>query len=290
MRNKNRMKLARGTGIAIFCLMLLLAVFACQVSTVQQAPTPSPLPAATDKPIPTNTPIPTDTPTPTDTPIPTDTPTLEPSATPTEDLAATQSAMQTQASEAALAQVLPELERIGISAEEGHLAWAQVEPVSIMVDTFDTLDYAVLDPDLTASDFVIHSEITWDSTGGYAVCGIIMRADEDIELGAQYRFQTIRLSGWPSWDVERWKFDRWVVTASNIIVNSRSINQENGAKNRYTIIAKGSTFSVYVNDDKPKNVVDSALKEGIFAFMAWQESGETTCVFENSWVYALNTP
>jgi len=268
--------------IAIAVLSLVLGACALQAAPAEPTVTSPPPTAA-----PSETPAPSDTPVPTDTPIPTDTPTSEPTATATEDLAATQAAEQTQSYEAALALVKPELERIGIPAEEGSLAWTQVEPVSLEVADYNTLNYAALEPNLVASDFVLHTEFTWDSTGGYAICGMIMRSEKDFERGEQYRFQTIRLSGWPSWDVERYEFGGWQATASNLIVNSRSINQENGATNRYTIIARGSTFTVYVNDDKPKNVVDSALKEGRFAFMTWQESGETTCTFENTWVWSL---
>jgi hypothetical protein len=196
--------------------------------------------------------------------------------------------MLTLTSEAVLETVKSELERIGVSTDEGHLAWYKTEPESITVNTYDTLEYSVLDPDLKASDFVLHSEITWDSTGGWAICGIIMRSVQDIDQGAHYRFQTIRLSGWPSWDVERHEFGEWQATASGMIINSPSIDQENGATNRFTVIARDDMFTVFVNDDKPKRVFETALKEGIFAFMTWQDTGETTCTFTNNWVWALD--
>jgi len=246
-------------------------------------------PVQTEAPIPTLEPTesPTDTPlpSPTDTPAPTATATA--TATSTPDLKATAAAEATQAFAAAMEKIKPELERVGVSPDQGSLGWVMSEPETIKVNTYDTMLYSLLDPDLTAADFVIHSDITWDSTGGWAICGIILRADSDLDKGAQYIFQTIRMTGWPSWDVERNEYGEWQATASGLIVNSRTIDQANGATNRYTVVFQGEKFTIFANDDKPKTVIDSKLKAGTFAFMTWQDTGETSCTFSNAWVWVI---
>jgi hypothetical protein len=216
---------------------------------------------------------------PTDTPAPTD--------TPTPDLTATAALVASQTAEALLADITKELERVGVSAGEGSLGWIMTEPVTIKVDSYNTTLYSEFEPAFSAADYVLHADVTWESTGGWALCGVMMRSEADFEKGEQYRFQMIRLSGMPSWDIERWNYGEWVATASNQIIDSKSMDQENGATNTVTIVAKEGVFSVHINDDKSKNVLDSKVKEGNFAFMNWQDTGETTCTFTNAWVWVL---
>lgn len=266
----------------MFTLLASCQALPMDTSRTKQTPTQTAEPTR----LPTDTPTitPTDTLTPTDTPFPTDTP-VPP--TPTPDVSATGQVSATQTAETVLGEIQKELERVGVPAGEGTLGWLMTEPVSIRVNQHNTTSYSKIEPPLKAADFVMHTNITWESTGGFILCGIMMRAEPNFDKGEHYRFQTIRLSGLPSWDIERWNYNQWQATASNIIVDSRDLDQNNGATNRFTIVARGSVFTVYVNDDKPKNVVESKLKEGYFAFMTWQDTGETTCTFSDAWIWVL---
>ena len=276
---------ARGIYRVLAAGTILLLVAGCRpaavvtpIVTVEAATeTPEPTEAPTD----TATAVPSETPTlvPTDTPAPTD--------TPTPDRTATAALVATQTAEVIMADIAEELERVGIPAGEGSLGWMMSEPISITVDSYNTLLHSAFDPEINAANYVIHTDITWESTGGLMLCGVIMRAQRDLDKGEQYRFQTIRLSGMPSWDIERFNYGEWQATASNLIVESKSLDQANGSTNRLTIVARDGVFSVFVNDDKSKNVLDCKLKEGIFAFMTWQDTGKTTCTFENAWVWVL---
>lgn len=271
-------------SLLLVAISLLVIVTACGVEKINPTIAPT-QPPATNTTVPTSTPKPTDTPEPTATftPVPTETP-IPP--TPTVDLAATQAVEATQAAEEMLKVVQAELERIGLPNDQGKLTYFNPAPGSVTIDTYNTQDFLAFEKGLKGADFVLHSDITWESTGGYVICGLVFRAEPDFQNGAQYRFQTIRLSGWPSWDIERWKFN-WQNTASNMIIKSQSINQDNGANNRFTLVIRGGTFKVYVNDDKVKTVTENSLKEGEFAYYIWQESGKTTCTFTNAWVWEL---
>lgn len=268
--------------LAVCMFFLLLA--GCQAAAVE---TPAPTVAATETSKPTEPPTDTPLPPPTDTPTPLPTDTPAPTDTPTPDLAATAALIATQTAEALLADITKELERVGVVAGEGSLGWIMSEPVTIKVDTYDTTLFSEFEPAFNAANYVIHTDITWESTGGLAVCGIMMRSEADLENGEQYVFQTIRLSGAPRWDIERWNYGDWVATASGQVMSSKTLDQTNGATNTVTIVAKEGVFTVFVNDDKSKNVLDSKLKEGNFAFMSWQDTGETTCTFNNAWVWVL---
>ncbi len=268
--------------IVISFLLTSCQAFPMETSRATQTPTQSTEP--TQPPTDTPTLAPTVTNTPTDTPPPTDTP-LPP--TPTPNASATAEVLATQTAETVLSEIQKELERVGVPAGEGHLGWLMTEPVSIKANQHNMTSYSEIEPRLKAADFVIHTNITWESTGGFILCGIMMRAEPNFEKGEHYRFQTIRLSGLPSWDIERWNYNQWQATASNIIVDSRDLDQSNGATNRFTIVARGPVFTVFINDDKPKNVVESKLKEGYFAFMTWQDTGITTCTFSDAWIWVL---
>ena len=269
--------------ILVVCMLFLLLV-GCKPTTVA---TPAPTQPATEAPKPTEPPTDTPLPPPTDTPTPMPTDTPAPTDTPTPDLTATAALVASQTAEALLADITKELERVGVSAGEGSLGWIMTEPVTIKVDSYNTTLYSEFEPAFSAADYVLHADVTWESTGGWALCGVMMRSEADFEKGEQYRFQMIRLSGMPSWDIERWNYGEWVATASNQIIDSKSMDQENGATNTVTIVAKEGVFSVHINDDKSKNVLDSKVKEGNFAFMNWQDTGETTCTFTNAWVWVL---
>jgi hypothetical protein len=196
----------------------------------------------------------------------------------------------TQAAEEAMAEVSKELDTVGVSASSGKLAWVSSETVTLKVNTYGSHDYQAIDPDLVVQDFVFQTDVTWESTGGLAGCGLLFRAEEDLERGANYEFLTIRLSGLPVWWVWRVEYNTIQDDMTAKSPFSSSINQKQGATNTYTLIAKGNSFAFYANGDRMGTVFNSKLPEGLIAYAVIQESGETTCTFENSWLFALDQP
>jgi hypothetical protein len=259
-----------GIRIALLCSIVLMGPIACKGSQAQQPPTSTPLPSATE------------------TPPPTDTPTLEPTAT--HDLPATFEAEITQKAEKALEDILVILEEHGYKAEDGQLAWLGSKKIMLSVDTYSSWDFEFIDPDLVVKDFVLQTDVTWESTGGLAACGLVFRADEDLERGAYYEFMTIRLSGLPMWFVDRVDYNTIQDDMTTKYPFSSAINQKQGSTNTYLLIAKENSFTFYANNDRLGTVFNSKLEKGRVAFMVSQESGETSCVFENSWLWTINKP
>jgi hypothetical protein len=68
-----------------------------------------------------------------------------------------------------------------------------------------------------------------------------------------------------------------------------AIKLQNGATNNIIIIAEGNKFTVYINSQRIGTFYDySSLRiDGRFAFAAMQETGVSTCKFDNSWVWLL---
>jgi hypothetical protein len=57
--------------------------------------------------------------------------------------------------------------------------------------------------------------------------------------------------------------------------------------NKLAIVGQGSHFAFFVNSFLIGEATDDILREGVVAFMARQESGRTTCTFENAWLWVL---
>lgn len=266
-----------------FLLLVVLSVWitSCQPGMLAAfAPSPTPEPTATSTP--TNTPAPTDTPTPT----PTDTPEPTATATATPNRTATAQAKLTATAQSALAEIEPELKKYDLSTDGGYLGWLH-DPVDINLNTYLEERYDTDYPDTVVGDFVFYTEMTWNTTTGLAGCGFIIRSEEDFERGKQYRVFMIRLQGLPLWDIEYYNLGRFQKSVTGEILSTGALFTDQGSKNRITIVVQGNKIATYANGERMGVFTDSKLTEGRIAFFASQESGETTCHFENSWLWVL---
>jgi len=281
---------------ASFLFIALIVLPACALFGAAAEPTNTPRPTRTPKAEaqsdPTSTSQPTQAPQPSQPPAPTQAPaapanTVPPPAQPTLAPTAAPTAAPTQAGGAILGQIETELQKIGLSTKTGHLGWSSEAPISITTQSYQGTDNALIGQNLTASDFVIKTDITWESQGGLAGCGVLFRAAPKLDKGAQYQFNTIRLSGFPGWDIEMWDLGKYVYTLGNQVQTSEAINQENGGTNTYMLYVKDKAFTVFINGGKTKTLTDSKLTNGVLAFHVFQDSGITTCTFNNAWVWVL---
>lgn len=277
---------SRGLPIAVLISGLLLS--ACSIlSPAEPTPTASPIP-------PTATPLPTDTPVPpTDTPVPpTDTP--EPTATPTEtptatvDLAGTAAVESTQAAEALQSVVLDVLAAYDISAENGFLGWSEPGEIPVISGQGGSgITYQPIDEGIVYDNYVLHTNITWESDTGFAGCGIIFHSEPNLEQGQQYQFAMLRLSGAPGWDVELWQFGRWQSTTTGQLKFNSAIDLDNGATNEVVLLVRDGLMTAYANTTRLSNVIISTRSEGRIAYYLFQESGRTACVFSDNWIWVL---
>jgi hypothetical protein len=194
----------------------------------------------------------------------------------------------TQAAEAGIVEINKILQMTDKSSEMGSLLWLQSEPVQISLNRYNQMIYEPFDGDPQASDFVLYSEVTWESTGGLAGCNLIFRSGPNFKDGPQYDLETIRLSGLPGWDIIYFN-DSEVQKNVTGVLTAGVIDQGQGAMNKILLIAEGNKFTVYFNDERIGSYYDYSknLMDGLFAFEAWQETGKTTCTFENTWVWSL---
>jgi hypothetical protein len=242
------------------------------------------LPSATPIP-PTVTAVPS---TSTPTPQPTDTPEPTATASPTPDKTGTAQVEATQTAEVIIAAIGKELETVGLSTDTGYLLWAQEEPVEIALNSYGQTLYDPFGDGQSASDFVLKTDVTWESTGGLAVCGFIFRSDQNFEEGKQYQYRMLRLSGLPAWVIAYFQYGEFSKDISQVRTNG-AINQDQGSTNKLILIAEGEMFTLYINDVRIGSFYDYSKNklDGNFAFLANHESGETTCTFADTWIWAL---
>jgi hypothetical protein len=271
--------------------LLLLSLAACGLTPAQQAALPTdtaPPPTHTLTQAPSATPEPTATPVPTDTPEPTPTDTPAPTATSTPDRTATEQARATAAAEAMLGVIGEELEHVGLTTDTGYLLWMQENPEKIAMSTYQEWVYKSFAEGLTASDFVLKTDVTWESSSGLVTCELRFRTEKNLEEGKYYLFEMYRLSGLPAWFISYIRYGEFQKSITEFRTTS-AIKQDQGSTNKIVLITEGERFTLYINDVRLGSFYDysKSMLDGYFAFGAWQESGNSSCTFSDTWVWAL---
>jgi hypothetical protein len=191
----------------------------------------------------------------------------------------------------AMAPFLAELPVFGVDPTQGHMAWIH-PPVTIQASGYLSYTYANKNIADVAQDFVLASDITWNTRFGTAGCGYVLRSDGDqdgnydqyialvIRGGAGELFFTIMQDG---------EVIRNEITDININGLDPSFQWQNDTTNRFAVVARGNTFSFYSNGVHVGDVTPSiAYDRGFVAFVGLNESGTTTCHYENAYLWLIN--
>lgn len=246
-------------------LVLILLGIACGTFSTNPTPTSSPVPStATVAATKTKTPAPTNTP----------------------DRAATVAAKATQSARDILAEIEDELRDEDIDYRNGELLWKQTGPISVELNgpASQILPFA---EDQEVGNFILTSEVTWKASG-IIFCGVIFHSEPDFVQGKQYQFVYLRLSGVPAWAIEFHEFG-YAKNSPTKVQYSNAIDLANEATNRLTIVVRDEEFIVYINGARQGRFFDYSKQNpsGLFAAMAFQDSGKGSCEYENTYVWAL---
>jgi len=253
-----------------FFILLLVLSQACSLAPAAKPPTITPAP--------TNTPQPTLTPSPTNT--------VTPAPTSTPDKTATAAVQSTAAAQTVLAELDKLLGDTDIPYKDGHLEWQQEKPLMVSLKG-PSWDYVEIDKNLVGKNFILKSDVTWEASG-ILICSAIFRSEPDLEKGEQYQFSYLRLSGLPAWEIDVNEYGRFKNTPTKTQF-SDAIDQDNGATNQVVLVVQDEQFNLYINGIHQGRYFDYSKQrtDGNFAFSGTQDSGEGTCNFQNSWVWAL---
>ena len=211
-------------------------------------------------------------------------------ATATRSAAATQEVLDAAATATRRAPVLEELATYGVDPNQGRLAWIH-PPVTIETEGFLQYNYANQNIATVAQDFVLAGDITWNTRFGTTGCGFVLRSDGDEEENFdQYlAIATRGASGHVGFIIMQ---DGEVKTNEITDIYANGIDPlfewQNDTTNRLAVVARGNTFTIYTNGTRIGEVTPSvAYERGFVAFVALNESGDTTCHYEDTWLWLI---
>lgn len=222
---------------------------------------------------------------------PTPFPTLPPTAEPVADTAQSESSV-VEAPDVLPEYISSELARLGLGEDSGELGW---EHPPLLVEAEGYLQYKFQNYELLTlvEDFVISADITWDTDTGLAGCGFVIRADKETDPNAY----TIGLSRSSNGSVNWATLENGVPIKNNaqsvagLQSKDPSFDWQNNTTNRITIVARGESFDVYTNGVYIETMTGQspfAVEKGFTGFLAINESGKTSCHFQNGWLWHLN--
>lgn len=190
----------------------------------------------------------------------------------------------------AVAPFLAELPGYGVDPAQGRMGWIH-PPVTIQASGYLSYTYANQNIATVAQDFVLASDITWNTRFGTAGCGYVLRSDGDsegnydqyialvIRGGSGELFFTIMQDG----DVVQNE-----ITDININALDPNFEWQNDTTNRFVVVGRGNTFSFYSNGVHVGDVTPSiAYERGFVAFVGLNESGTTTCHYDNAFLWLI---
>jgi hypothetical protein len=156
------------------------------------------------------------------------------------------SAADREATAQAAAPLLAELPAYGADPSQGELAWVH-PPITIQVTGYLQSDFENRYLGTVARDFVLSSDITWNTTTGLSGCGFVFRSDGNEEAANQYIavasrggngrviFQSMA-NGDPKNAVDMYAYGQ-----------DPSFDWRNDATNRLTVVARGDVYTFYTN-------------------------------------------
>ncbi len=134
-----------------------------------------------------------------------------------------------------------------------------------MGDTFDT------EP---LSDIYISMDIEQVSGTNQAEYGVTLRETDD---GNYYYFAVTE--NWQEYSFGKWFNDQWV----DIIDWTRTTAIRKDSPNRLAVLAEGSQFTLFINDQSVAQVTDTSIDQGIPGYIVgiWQANVDATFELDN---------
>jgi hypothetical protein len=146
----------------------------------------------------------------------------------------------------AMAPVVAELPLYGIDPGDGYVAWMH-EPVTLDLSGFGQTAFANDYPQITAADFVMAADITWNTKNSISGCGFMYRSNGDQTNPSQYMTLITRTGmgriGWLAlMDGQVSNFREYYPRDKD-----KSFTWFNDETNRLVMVARGDKLSLYSN-------------------------------------------
>ena len=146
----------------------------------------------------------------------------------------------------AQAPVVAELPRYGVDPASGYTAWIH-QPAVIDLNGFGQTGFANDYPQITASDFAMAADITWNTKNSLSGCGFMFRSNGDTKKPSQYMVLISRTATGHM---------AWLALMNGQVSNFReyypkdqdkSFNWFNDSTNRLAIVVRGDLIDMYTN-------------------------------------------
>ncbi len=257
--------LVGGAALCLFSLFILPSFPA------EPTRTPTLRVTATKTPTPTVTLTPSITPTQTITPTPTitRTPTTAPAQLTAEALAEV-AATQTAEVATAFGEVRSLIDTGFVLSNPGYFEWTLV---SHEVEYDSDNGWAVRPLGTTSTaNFVVKSEVIWESASGDAGCGFVFHVGNGSDSAIIYRDGTFSLSYEAGEDRARFTGD------------APDVNTENGDRNTILLIVVGPNAELYVNGRFVARGDNATKRAGYVAPAAF---GDIRCTYDDGWLWII---
>jgi hypothetical protein len=146
----------------------------------------------------------------------------------------------------AMAPVVAELPRYDVDPGSGYVAWIH-QPAVIDLSGFQQTGFANDYPQITAGDFVMAADITWNTKNSLSGCGFMFRSNGDQKKPSQYMvLMTRTATGHAGWlalmNGEVSNFREFYPKD-----NDKSFNWFNDSTNRLAVVVRGDLIDIYSN-------------------------------------------
>jgi hypothetical protein len=202
------------------------------------------------------------------------------------------------------APIIAELPQYGLDESSGRVGWLH-DPLTLEVSTYMSYAYGNDHMEVTAADFVLAADITWD-TRGSSGCGFMFRSNGDEKHPNQYMVLASRFA--TGHVVFTAISDGEIANVHDFYPKSEdpTFDWQNLATNRLAIVARGNLIEIYTNGVKigevdttqppsrlpspskpiePLDKSDSAAMNAYYAQL--QEYEDITAEFEQTYQTAL---
>jgi hypothetical protein len=147
------------------------------------------------------------------------------------------------------APIVAELPQYGLDAASGQVGWVH-DPLTLELTGFHDFDYGNDHMNVTAADFVLAADITWDTQYGGSGCGFMFRSDGDKNKPNQYMVVATRFAN--GHVIFSALSDGELANIHEFYPrdDDRSFDAQNGTTNRLAVVARGNLIEIYTNGVK----------------------------------------
>ncbi len=160
-------------------------------------------------------------------------------------IAVVQNEQQAEENEAA-ATIRAEIPIYGLDPDKGQFGWVH-DPVTLEIEGYQQNAYANDYMHITASDFAIAADITWDTQYGTSGCGFMFRSDGDQNKPNQYNVMISRAGLGHAVFMALADGELANYQDHYIRNEDRSFDAQNGSTNRLVVVAQGNILDIYTN-------------------------------------------